>query len=148
MSKLDNEINDLLNHVKKEQEKHADLVKESKFNSKWLTNSRYTMNNGTSLMLQTINEDAVVEVYAELLMVEKYKNKACEELGLEKVCVEHNESTFEDWKHDLNKRLTNIKLKKQSEILKKAEASLHSILSETQKREMKFAEILKDLSSL
>jgi len=145
MSKLNDKINELLENVQKQQKNQEVLELKSKENKNWNTTCRYQMKDGKIVSIHTANEDNIVDVMSDLLMAESYKNKAYQELDIDLICSEYNGYTINEWKSDFKKRLNSISLKKQTAKLAKAAADLNSILTEEQKRELKFAEILKDL---
>ncbi len=118
---------------------------ESLLKKKWITNCSLTLNNrSTPLNIITANEASVRQAMVELLQLQDYSRQADEALDLP-INDKFGGYFYSEWKEDLRRRMTQLKLKEKKAELADLESRLNLIVSPEQRRAMELAEISKSL---
>lgn len=96
--------------------------------------------------IQTASQDALVQLYADMLLAQEYKTKAATALGVDTTQPESwcGFST-EDWVLDFKKRLAIIHSRTEKAKLQDLETRLEKIISPEQRREMELEAIMKEM---
>lgn len=142
---LDKKIEEANKVVKKQRE---DVEKADKASQKrWVTHCTYPINPTQKINLQTCSQDVLVLVMANLLQNESFHKQACKTLGITTKEYSVDGYTLAQWKEDLETRNARITIKDKKDKLAKLEARLKTIMSEDQKREQEFADILDELAN-
>jgi hypothetical protein len=140
---IDQKILDLFNVINKQKQEveQAELeVKQS-----WKTKCSIEVDwTSTPINIQTINEQGVHRVHADLLMKHEYYKKSCDILGCGAE-FKWGGYSLEDWQQDLKKRLAVIQVRTKKDNLAELEKRLNSIVSPEQKRQMELDAITSQL---
>ncbi len=143
MSQIDNEINQLFAVL--EQQRVAVQKAEKEIKRSWLTTCHYETILGKSIALQVLKtEDDVIKVMSDLVYQHTNIQTAATELGIEKKIL-INGFSYEDWKHDLQKRLAQLQIQGQKDKLSKLEKRLEGVESPEQKRQKEINALKKEL---
>lgn len=118
---------------------------ESLLKKKWVTNTSLQLPSRTTPMnIITATEAAVRQAMIELLQMQDYSRQADEALDLP-VNDKFGGYFYSEWKDDLRRRMTQLKLKEKKAELADLESRLNLIVSPEQRRAMELAEISKSL---
>lgn len=139
MNNNDTKINELMLKVAQKKE---ELGSKPKFVLN--TNGLFKNPNGTSVNINTVNDESTVVYLTSILVgLEDAHKKACEILGVD-VIFKHDGFTLKDWVSDFKNRIALIKWNQKKTELDNAEKKLAGLMSE----DAKTSQALKELEGL
>lgn len=142
-AEMDKKINEALEKVRVQREEVEAI--EKSFKKSWITHTAFKIVNEPTINIKMASKESVIKCMSLLLQAQDYHVKALEALSLEKEEFKCDGYTVEDWKKDFATRLNDIELRTKKEKLKEAETRLKKIMSEDQKRQQEFDDILSSI---
>lgn len=141
---MDKKINEALEKVRVQREEVEKA--EKLFKKSWITNTAFKIGNEQTVNIKMASVDKIVVYQAYLLEKAHFHDLALEALSLAKTeDFKYDGFTVEEWNKDFVTRLNDIELKAKKDKLKDAESRLKKIMSEDQKRQNEFDDILGSL---
>ena len=143
MSNLDDQLRGLFDKLNARKTKVAEL--ESQISKGWITNLSYRMMGAnTSVNLNTVPAEGVVDLVADLIMTRNARESAADTLGV-KASDKIQGYRFDEWVQDCKKRLAAINIREEKKALDDLENRLNTVLSPEERRRIEVERLMASL---